>query len=176
MSTPNCTTRVDISHNHYGHGFFMLTSTFIVPSALFRKKKGKLYEPAVRASKPASSSTGQHDNMYAEVRETNGQPEKPPLEFDGGAASTSDYDYAVVPKAGVFGPDGVAATEEAPDRPQSTPIAEHQYASISKDGSSKPQDSTKAHHRTPPPKPSPFSGTLYICSSLMRTYSVYTWV
>ena len=130
-------------------------------------KKGKLYEPAVRASKPASSSTGQHDNMYAEVRETNGQPEKPPLEFDGGAASTADYDYAVVPKAGVFVPDGVAATEEAPDRPQSTPIAEHQYASISKDGSSKPQGSSphplpKAHHKTPPPKPSPFSGTLYI--------------
>ena len=108
--------------------------------------------------------------MYAEVRETNGQPEKPPIEFDGGAASTADYDYAVVPKA---------ATEEAPGQPQSTLFAEHQYATVSKDGSLKPQGSSprplpKAHHKTPPPKPSPFSGTLYICSSRMRTYAVYT--
>ena len=110
--------------------------------------------------------------MYAEVRETNGQPEKPPIEFDGGAASTADYDYATVPKAGVSVLDGVAATEEAPGQPQSTPFAEHQYATVSKEGSS-PRPLPKAHHKTPPPKPSPFSGTLYICSSRMQRYTVY---
>lgn len=119
-----------------------------------------------------SSSTDQHDNMYAEIRETNGQPEKPPIEFESGAAATADYDYAVVPKAGVFVPGGVTATPDAIDQPQSTPDAEHQYATISKESSPMPQGSSprplpKAHHKTPPPKPSPFSGKLHICGSFM---------
>ena len=141
----------------------------------FRKKKGKLYEPSIRASKPTfqpNSSAVQFDNMYAEVRETNGQPEKPPIDFDTADPSSPDYDYARVPKKGMF----ATATEEAVDPPQSTPIVEHQYAAVSKtgknvptamastedavpnlgDGSPHPQP--KAHRKPPPPKPSPFSG------------------
>ena len=110
--------------------------------------------------------------MYAEVRETNGQPEKPNTEFDSTDPSSPNYDYARVPKKDMF----VTATEEAVDQPQSTPIAEHQYAAVSNtgknvptamaanedtapnpgDGSPHPQP--KAHRKPPPPKPSPFSG------------------
>ena len=110
--------------------------------------------------------------MYAEVRETNGQPEKPNTEFDSTDPSSTNYDYARVPKKGMF----VTATEEAVDQPQSTPIVEHQYAAVSNtgknvptamaatedtapnpgDGSPHPQP--KAHRKPPPPKPSPFSG------------------
>ena len=144
-----------------------------------RKKKGKLYEPSVRASKPTfqpNSSAVQFDNMYAEVRETNGQPEKPPIDFDSTDPSSPNYDYAVVPKKDMF----KAATEEAVDQPQSTPIVEHQYATVSKtdknmptaiastedtapnpgDGSPHPQP--KAHRKPPPPKPSPFSGKPHV--------------
>ena len=110
--------------------------------------------------------------MYAEVRETNGQPEKSNTDFDSTDPSSPNYDYAVVPKKDMF----KAATEEAVDQPQSTPIVEHEYAEVSKtdknmptaiastedtapnpgDGSPRPQP--KAHHKPPPSKPSLFSG------------------
>lgn len=130
-----------------------------------RKKKGKLYEPSVKASKSTSapkSATVQYDSMYAEVRETNGQPEKPPIEFDGAAPSTGDYDYAVVPKKGLVVPGGAAAAE-ADDQPQST----QQYANVSRETSPTPQGGSprplpKAHQKTPPPRPSPFSGKPHI--------------
>ena len=141
----------------------------------FRKTKGKCYEPSVGASKPTfqpNSSDVQFDNMYAEVRETNGQPEKPPIDFDNADPSSPNYDYAVVPKKDMF----VTATEEAVDQPQSTPTVEHHYAAVSKTdknmptaiastedtapnpGDDSPHPQPKAHRKPPPPKPSPFSG------------------
>ena len=156
----------------------------------FRKTKGKCYEPSVGASKPTfqlDSSAVQFDNMYAEVRETNGQPEKPPIDFDSTDPSSPNYDYAVVPKKDMF----KAATEEAVDQPQSTPIVEHQYATVSKtdknmptaiastedavpnpgDGSPHPQP--KAHRKPPPPKPSPFSGKPHVThTQASRIYCV----